>query len=115
MLNLGGKKPYANRILTKRKNPYANRIDGELNNKVREGSEWNTILKTVYDLEKEWNVTINTVVHKNNVHGLYKLKEWVNNREWQVNLLTFPKNMRITGEEEQMVIRDFKQYFNYSI
>ena len=68
---------------------------GELNEKVRSGSDWNIIVNTVEDLEKEWSVTINTVLHKNNQHGLQKLKEWVGERNWNVNLLTYPEHLKI--------------------
>ena len=72
-------------------------IDGfdKLNEKVRSGSDWNTIINTVEELEKEWSVTINTVLHKNNVHGLEELKKWVGNRKWNVNLLTYPEHLKI--------------------
>ena len=69
---------------------------GKLNEKVRHGSDWNTITNTVEELEKEWSVTINTVLHKNNEHGLNDLKKWVGDRKWNVNLLTYPEQLRST-------------------
>ena len=68
---------------------------GELNEKVRSGSDWNTIINNIEELEKEWFVTINTVLHKNNEHGLDELKKWVGNRKWNVNLLTYPEHLKI--------------------
>ena len=32
---------------------------------------------------------------KNNQHGLQKLKEWVGERNWNVNLLTYPEHLKI--------------------
>jgi len=88
---------------------------GDLNDKVREGSDWATIVETVENLETEWTVTINTVVHKNNVQGLHKLKEWIGNREWQVNLLTHPEKLKISEEDRQIIENNFNQYFVYPI
>ena len=48
-------------------------IDGykDINDKTRVGSDWNIIEKNVADIEKEWPVTFNTVLHKNNLRGIF--------------------------------------------
>lgn len=92
-------------------------IDGykELNEEVRQGSKWDVIVDTVTELEKEWHVIINTVIHKKNLHGIYTLRDWVKNRSWQINLLTYPKHLRISLDEEQKITKEFHKYFDYPI
>ena len=87
----------------------------KLNDEVRSGSKWDTIVETVQDLESEWPVTINTVIHKKNVQGIEDLKRWVDKRPWEINILTYPEHLRITPDDEQRIIRDFNQYFSYKI
>ena len=87
----------------------------KLNDEVRSGSKWDTIVETVQDLESEWPVTINTVIHKKNVQGIEDLKRWVDKRPWEINILTYPEHLRITPDDEQRIIRDFNQYFAYTI
>ena len=41
-----------------------------------------------------YNVLIQTVIHKNNVHGIKQLKDWIGDRQWIVNVLTYPQNMK---------------------
>ena len=67
---------------------------GELNDKVRHPSKWNDIMETLQFLENRYDVIIQTVLHKNNVHGLQELKKWVGDRKWIINVLTYPENMR---------------------
>ena len=67
---------------------------GELNDKVRPPSKWSTIMKTLNFLESKYNVLIQTVIHKNNVHGIKQLKDWIGDRQWIVNVLTYPQNMQ---------------------
>ena len=88
---------------------------GELNEKVRQGSDWKTVNNTVKELEKEFKVVINTVVHNKNIHGLYRLKEWIKNRLWQINILTYPAHLRIDNSDEKKIMREFQQYFDYTI
>ncbi len=67
---------------------------GELNERVRYPSKWEEIMKTLHFLENRYNVVIQTVLHKNNIHGLQKLKKWIGDREWVLNVLTYPEKMQ---------------------
>lgn len=68
---------------------------GELNNKVREGSNWERIEHFVYNCP--YNIIINSVIHKNNWHGFFDLANWIskNNLDWKINVLTYPKSLSI--------------------
>ena len=88
---------------------------GELCERVREGSKWETVVETVEDLETEWPVTINTVIHKDNVKGIDDLKKWIDKRPWQINILTFPTHLRVSSDDKQRITRNFNQYFTYTI
>lgn len=84
---------------------------GKLNEQTRIGSKWNIITETVKDLETEWKVVINTIVHKKNFKGMKRLKEWVGDRIWQINILTYPTHLKINEEQEKELTINFKQYF----
>jgi len=73
---------------------------GNLNEHVRSPSKWKDVEANVAFLEERYDITINTVVHKNNIHGLLPLKIWVGNRKWNVNKLTYPEEMKC--EEGQL-------------
>ena len=67
-------------------------------------------------MEKEWPITINTVVHKNNIKGIYDLQEWVGDRfKWHVNILTYPKHLMISESQKQTLVKEFNQHFDYMI
>jgi uncharacterized radical SAM superfamily Fe-S cluster-containing enzyme len=74
-------------------------IDGfnKLNEKVRSGSNWETVEKTLTQIKNLFNVTIHTTIHKNNWHGLSDLYTWIklNNYDWTTNILTYPKHLDI--------------------
>jgi len=88
---------------------------GELNEEVRQGSNWKTVNNTVTELEKEFKVVINTVVHSQNIQGIYRLRDWVKNRSWQINILTYPSHLRINDNDEKKLTQEFQQYFDYPI
>lgn len=93
-------------------------IDGtrDLNTKTRVGSDWDTIDENLREIEKEWPITINTVVHKNNIKGIYDLQEWVGDRfKWHINLLTYPKHLMISESQKRTIVEDFNQHFDYMI
>lgn len=93
-------------------------IDGtrDLNTKTRVGSDWDIIDENLREMEKEWPITINTVVHKNNIKGIYDLQEWVGDRfKWHVNILTYPKHLMISESQKQTLVKEFNQHFDYMI
>lgn len=77
---------------------------GELNNKVRQGSNWSQIenfIKTA-----PFRKTVNSVLHKNNWHGIEDLSKWINktNLDWTVNILTYPSALcidKLSKKEKQ--------------
>lgn len=70
---------------------------GQLNNKVRSNSDWNTVSNFALEAKKRYNLEIHTTIHKNNWHGLPDLKNWININQftWTTNLLTFPEELDI--------------------
>ena len=82
---------------------------GELNERVRKNCEWNKIERFI-DQVKLWGykLSVNTVLHRNNYHGLVDLENYINSLkdvEWSVNILTFPKQLNVnTVENKQEVI-----------
>ena len=84
---------------------------GELNERVRKNCEWNKIERFI-DQVKIWGykLSVNTVLHRNNYHGLVDLENYINSLkdvEWSVNILTFPKHLDVnTVENKQEVINN---------
>ncbi len=85
-------------------------IDGyaDLNNQVRSGSSWEDILKFISQIKQNnFNLEINTVLHKNNWHGIKDLELFIQelNVPWTVNILTYPFNLDIKhiDEKEKLV------------
>jgi len=78
-------------------------IDGyaALNDQVRSGSVWNTVVETLNEISFTFDYTIHTTIHKNNWHGLPELKEFTKKyANWTTNILTFPKNLDIINLEQ---------------
>lgn len=89
---------------------------GELNNKVRSGSDWNNILKFLSQLEKnKFSLTINTTIHKNNWFGLKELSEFVKDRsyDWDVHVVTYPKNFDIAHCQNKDKIKNYLQSIDF--
>jgi sulfatase maturation enzyme AslB (radical SAM superfamily) len=86
-------------------------IDGvaELNDKVRKGSVWMEILKFLDQLiSLNFELSIHSVIHKNNWHGFSDLKQFVEKYkiEWTIGLLTYPEKMCIStiSEDDKRVL-----------
>lgn len=78
-------------------------IDGyaALNDQVRSGSVWNTVVETLDEISSTFDYTVHTTIHKNNWHGLPELKEFTKKyANWTTNILTFPKNLDIINLEQ---------------
>lgn len=71
---------------------------GDLNSTVRGGSDWNKILEFISWVEKtQYTWSVNTVLHKNNIHGIEELKNFIKiyNVDWYINILTYPYELSI--------------------
>jgi len=70
---------------------------GKLNDRVRSGSNWKTIEKFIINCP--YKVIVNSVIHRNNWHGMGDLYNWVkkNNLTWKLNVLTYPASLSITS------------------
>jgi sulfatase maturation enzyme AslB (radical SAM superfamily) len=93
-------------------------IDGyaELNEKVRSGSKWSDILAFIDQIQKsDFNLTIHTVLHKNNWHGIGKIKEFVDSigKPWTINILTYPKKLDISTIENKEDVRNLFQSIDF--
>lgn len=74
---------------------------GSLNEKVRSGSAWSRVVKTLDEIADTFDYTIHTTLHKNNWYGLPKLAEFTKNyTKWTTNVLTFPKELDIINLEQ---------------
>ena len=72
---------------------------GELNDKVRGGSKWTDILKFIEQIKDlGYKLTIHTVIHKNNWHGMPQLEKFISSSGllWTTNVLTYPKHLDIS-------------------
>ena len=88
-------------------------IDGysELNDRVRSGSKWSEILAFIDQIKQlNFKLTIHTVLHKNNWHGIGDIKKFVDSigEKWTINILTYPKELDIATIENK---DDVKQLF----
>lgn len=84
-------------------------IDGyaELNDKVRSGSKWEDILRFLDQITAlQFDLTVHTVIHKNNWHGIPELEQFIRSRNlmWTTNLLTYPKHLDIATEDKEAVV-----------
>lgn len=73
---------------------------GELNNNVRSGSDWNDILKFIDQISStSFNLSIHTVIHKNNWQGLSEISTFVDSLmlPWTINMLTYPNKLSVKG------------------
>ena len=81
-------------------------VDGvaELNEKVRSGTKWTKVIDFLsWVQENKFDFEFNTVLHKNNFHGIFDLHEFIKkyNKKWYVNILTYPDNLDITNLSKQ--------------
>lgn len=89
-------------------------IDGfeDLQEKVRSGSDWNKILEFIDQISKYgYDISVNTVLHLNNWHGLDKLANFVRLRKykWTVNILTYPTELCITNFNDKEILLNYIQ------
>jgi sulfatase maturation enzyme AslB (radical SAM superfamily) len=71
---------------------------GELNDRVRSGSNWIDVLAFLQQLrELNFKISIHSVIHLNNWHGFLELSEFIKKEklEWTVGLLTYPADLSI--------------------
>lgn len=72
---------------------------GKLNEQVRSGSVWDTVVENTKEISNNYNTVIHTVVHKNSWHGLVDMLSWTyqNSYIWTTNILTYPKELDIVN------------------
>jgi len=87
---------------------------GALNDQVRSGSVWSTVVDTLDQISSLFNYTIHTTVHKNNWNGLPDLAKWTKKyAKWTTNILTFPAELDIINlapSEKQQLLDILKIY-----
>jgi sulfatase maturation enzyme AslB (radical SAM superfamily) len=89
---------------------------GELNDRVRSGSNWTDILAFLQQLRSlDFKISIHSVMHLNNWHGFAELSEFINAQklDWTVGLLTYPADLSIinlSAEDKQQLISQLKKY-----
>ena len=75
-----------------------------MNEQVRSGSVWADTIEFLAQLQlHNFKITIHTVIHKNNWHGLADLDSFVKklNVNWTTNVLTYPKHLDIATIEDK--------------
>lgn len=85
---------------------------GELNEKVRKNCKWNDVLLFIDQIFKlEFKISINTVLHANNYHGMNDLQKFIKDLDvdWTVNILTYPKHLDIANCDNKQDIMDYLQ------
>ena len=79
---------------------------GELNDRIRQGSNWNTIVENVKTfMDSGFAVLVNTVLQRDNVNHLYELGKWIESMgidDWIISPLFTPNNL--TWQNQQNII-----------
>ena len=74
---------------------------GKLNEKVRSGSIWTTVVQTLDEISSVFDTTVHTTLHKNNWHGLPQMSEFAKKyAKWTINVLTYPRHLDIINLEQ---------------
>jgi sulfatase maturation enzyme AslB (radical SAM superfamily) len=71
---------------------------GELNDRVRNGSNWSDILKFIEQIKSlGFILEVNTVIHINNWQGMPELSAFINSLgiNWTTNALTYPSELSV--------------------
>lgn len=80
-------------------------VDGyaELNDRIRRGSDWNTVVKNIKLFQEcGFNVLVNTVLQRDNVNHIYELGsflETIGIEDWIISPLFVPEDMRWEKQE----------------
>jgi MoaA/NifB/PqqE/SkfB family radical SAM enzyme len=88
---------------------------GDLNSRVRSGSDWNTVLNFIEQIKKSsFKLVIHSVLHLNNWHGFSGLADFVekNGAEWTTNILTYPKYLDIANISNKKRLIEFFNSIN---
>jgi sulfatase maturation enzyme AslB (radical SAM superfamily) len=79
---------------------------GELNNHIRRGSDWNTVVKNVkMFMDSGFNVLVNTVLQRDNINHLYELGLWIESigiDDWIISPLFTPETL--TWQHQENII-----------
>lgn len=90
---------------------------GELNNKVRTGSNWTDILKFIQQIKDlDFNLAVHSVLHLNNWYGFNDLSLFVLSLQvpWTLGVLTYPEKLSVINLSEQdrsKFIRELDTFF----
>ena len=86
---------------------------GNLNDKVRSGSNWQDIIKFIEQLNSlDFEFSVNSVLHMNTWQGIADLENFVSELgvDWTVNVLTYPTHLDIaTTTEPTKIINEIKK------
>jgi len=86
---------------------------GETQERVREGAQWQDLLDFVAWCETHnFEFEFNTVLHLNNCDNLDELIAFVKpyNRDWYINVLTYPKHLDIANHDRQTLEKLLSSY-----
>lgn len=85
-------------------------IDGykELNEKVRSGTKWIDVLNFIEQVkDNNFSMSINSVLHLNNWHGMPELESFVKtlNVDWELNILTYPLHLDVKNYSDKEEVK----------
>ena len=89
---------------------------GDLNDRVRSGSNWLDILQFLDQIKQlGFVISVHSVIHLNNWHGFPELSEFIKkeNLGWSLGLLTYPSNlsiMNLSSQEKQQLREILETY-----
>lgn len=85
---------------------------GELNEKIRTGTIWSTVVKNIKIFQKEnFNLLVNTCVQKDNINHLYELGVWLEGigiDDWMLSRLFNPVELKWENQDN-IDIENLKQ------
>jgi MoaA/NifB/PqqE/SkfB family radical SAM enzyme len=83
---------------------------GKLNEKVRSGTVWGDVITFIQSIKRlKFSITLHTVVHLNNWHGLGELAEFTEylNLDWTTNVLTYPAHLDIRNVSDKLKCKEY--------
>ena len=88
---------------------------GSVNDRVRTGSDWETVEKNALDIHSWYEAKVETTMHCNNVFDLPHLEMWVNdnNLDWNVFPLTRPPHLDCADMRDKDKVIDVLNSLQY--
>ena len=88
---------------------------GSTNDRVRTGSQWETVEKNALDIQSWYEAKVETTMHCNNVFDLPQLETWISgtNLDWNIFPLTRPPHLDCADMEDKDRVIDVLNSLQY--